>query len=1068
MRLPIRFALLAVPCLLQGQATLPELPRFVRMPDIHGDQVVFTYEGDLWKGNVQGGPALRLTTHPGTESNAHFSPDGKWIAFTGEYDAGSNVYVMPASGGSPRRLTWRGSCTVVGWSPDGAKVLFRAATDFDCRPINRVYAVDLQGHEPQALPLGKAVQAAYAPDGSKLLFTPKGDGEYNWKRYRGGDHPELWLADLKSGSYRLVTDVVGKSAYPMFSAQGGALFLSDRGEGGISNLYTLDLASGAAKPLTTYQDFDVHWPATDGHRVVFVQAGYLSMLDLATGAARRLEITAPSDGWRHGPRSVSAKEALQQVRLAGGGKSVVVEARGDVWMLPVDAAKPALNLTRTPGTRERFPEVSPDGKRVAYLADESGEYDLYVRPAEGGAAKRFPTGLRTALYHLVWSPDGSKLLFGDKSFALFVMDLATGKLTKIDEAHELKNDEFTWEVSDYAWAPDSTWVTYSYPDASRNNRIFLYNLKTRQKVALTTGFFDTLNPRFDLDGTTLYYLSYSNFEVRLDPSEGNSIEHAPVQVMAVKLRKDEAGKGEPFRIDLDGLAERTSALPVKAGNHFHLQAGKGVVGWSTVEGWDDAVVEEVFRPRGQAKWVMHFYDAGAKKETIVPDPVSEWGFDPEGGSLYVRKGDALHVAALQDVLAAKPLSEKLDLDRLTLTVVPREEWKQIFQDTWRWYRDFFYDTNMHGHDWQKVHDRYAAWLPQLTSRADLNWLLSQMVGELCVSHTYVSGGDFGPSALQGPAPAPGLLGADLAAEGGFYRFNRIYGPTPYAPALKAPLTGKVQQGEYLLAVDGAPLKAPEAVHEHLQVTKGQKVNLTVNTRPSFEGARVVEVEPLQRDNELRYQAWIAGNIMAVEKLSGGQLGYLHLTAMMGPNIGEFDKYWRAFRYRKGIVVDVRGNGGGWTEYFMIHKLEDHQVGFNVLRGMGPFRYPNTASDRRYVFLGNEQTGSDGEAFLAHVKADHLGPMVGTFTWGGLVGIVNTQFTLDGGRVEQSNNAFYGKEAQWWIENRGAQPDVPVVNDPASLLAGHDRQLEVGVETLLRNLKEQPTPAFPPVPAYPVR
>jgi len=1060
-------ALCLPPALAAAPDTPPDAPRFVQGPDIHGDQVVFTYEGDLWTGSVQGGVARRLTSHPGQERCAHFSPDGQWLAFTGQYDGGDDVYLMPSGGGAPRRLTWRGGSTVLGWTPDGRKVLFQAAQAQDCRPVSKVYAVDLQGHEPEAVPLGKAVQAAYAPDAQSLLFTTRGAPEYAWKRYKGGQAPELWLADLKAGSFRKVTDYSGKNAYPMFTAQGGALFLSDRGPEGIANLYALDLASGAARALTSYRDFDVQWPSCDGHRVVFVQGGHLHMLDLATGEDRPLAITAPSDGWRLRPRLVNAKDTIQQVRLGGGGRTLVLEARGDAWLLPVDPAVPALNLTHTSGVRERFPELSPDGTRVAYLSDESGEYDLYVRPAQGGPATRLATGLRTTLYHLAWSPDGRKLLFGDATFALHVMEVATGKLTTLARSQDLKNDEFTWEVSDYAWAPDSNWIAYAYPDASRNSRITLCNLQTRQKVVLGNGFFDTLNPCFDLDGSTLYYLSYSNFDVRMDASESNWIESAPVRVMAVRLRRDGA-KDEPFRIDVEGLEARSAPLPARPGNLFHLKAGRGVVGWSSVEGYDDSVLEETYAPGPSAKWTAHFLDTATGRETTLAEPVSEWGFDGSGASLYVRKDGNLHAGPLRAALASGVLPPRVDLDRLTVLVEPLEEWKQIFEDAWRWYRDFFYDPHMHGHDWQAVHDRYAAWLPQLTSRADLNWLLSQMVGDLCVSHTYVGGGDHGP-APERPARTAALLGADLAADvTGFYRFSRIYGPTPYAPALEGPLAGKVAEGDYLLAVDGRPLKAPMAVFEALQVARGQSLQLTVNARPALEGARVLTVKPVENEGQLRYQRWVADNIAQVERLSGGQLGYLHLPAMVSANLGDFDKFWRAFRYRKGIVVDVRGNGGGWTNYLMIHKLEDAQVSVDVFGRMGSFRYPPTASDRRYVFLGNEQTGSDGEGFLAHAKAKGLGPLVGTPSWGGLVGILNTQHTLDGGRVEQSNEAMFGREGEWWIENRGAQPDLPVVNDPASLLAGRDLQLEVAVQTLLKSLADHPTPAFPPAPPFPVR
>lgn len=1054
-------------CLLVAGAALSAqalTPRFISFPDVHGDRVVFTWEDDLWLGSLKGGEARRLTTHPGVETMARFSPDGKWIAFSAQYDGGLEVYVMPAEGGAPRRLTFHGPAQVDGWTADSTKVLFHATYEYNVRPIDRLYAVDLAGHEPEPLPLAKAVQGAFSPDGSKLAFSTKGIPDYYWKRYKGGRHQDLWIGDLKAKRFEPLTDYVGRNSYPMW-AQGKVLFVSDRGPSQLANLYEVDPATKAVTPLTDVKTFDVQQPSTDGHTVVFEQGGYLQALDLATRTVKQVPLTTVSDAWKVAPRTVNPRDWIQSMSLVG--PTAVFEARGDVFLVPSDAAKPTVDLTKTPGIRERFPRLSPDGKRVAYFSDASGDYDLYVQPAEGGAAERIPTGLKTALYHLEWSPDGTKILFGDKSFALYVMDVATKKLTKLDESHELKNDQFTWEASDYAWSPDSQWVAYSFVAPNRNSRIFLANVATKQRIALTDGFFDSLDPRFDLDGSTLYFLSYSNFHTQLDASQDNHIQSAPTQVMAVKLKAGD-DKGA-FRIDAEGLQDRISPLPVKPGNFFHLKAGKGLVGWDEAPaGWDEAVEEEVYQPRGADKWKVHVFETGSKKETVLTDTVSDWTLDPAGQRVLIRKGPAFHAGDVAEWLKTKALPAKLDTDRMAMTVDPRAEWKQVFEDTWRWYRDFFYDVNMNGNDWAAIHDQFAAWLPSLNSRQELNWLLSQMVGQLCVSHTYVSGGDPGPGR---PAPSltfAGLLGADLKAEGGVYRFARVFGPTPYAPDLKAPLAGQVKEGEYLLAVDGKPLRAPEAVEAFLQVVKGQKVALTVNAKPTMAGARTVEVEPVANDGGLRYERWVADNIAKVDRLSGGQLGYMHLTAMGEQNIGQFDKYWRAFRYKKGLVVDVRGNGGGWTEFFMIDKLERQQVGFNVLRGMGPFRYPGTASDGRYVFLTNEQNGSDGEAFLEHVKARHLGTIVGVPSWGGLVGIINTQFTVDGGRVEQSNNAFYGKEGKWWVENHGVDPDVVLDNDPASLLEGHDRQLEVGVETLLKQLKDRPTPAFPPIPAYPKR
>ena len=1043
-------------------------PRFVFRPDVHGDQVVFNWDGDLWTGSLKGGDARRLTSAPGNESFARISPDGKWIAFTAQYESSGDVYVMPAAGGTPKRLTWHGFAQVQGWTPDG-KVLFTAAYEGNFRPITRLYAVDLEGHEPEAL-LPRAVQGNESPDGKWMAFAPKGIVEYYWKRYKGGWHEELWLKDLGTKQYTQATDYVGENADPLW-ADGKLLFVSDRVKGH-NNLFAMDPATKATEQLTDFKDFDVQQPGTDGKTVVFEQGGYLTALDLATKKTWRVDLRCASDGWKTAPRALNPKPWIQSMSLADQGRTAVFEARGDVFTVPLKAPSEARDLTTTPGVRERMPRLSPDGSQVAYFSDASGDYDLYVRPADGGAARRVPTGLKTALYHLEWSPDGKKLLFGDKSFAIYAMDVATGKLTKVDERHELKNDQFTWEVSDYAWAPDSTWIAYSLVEPNRNSRIYLYNLATKQKVALTDGFYDSLNPRFDAEGSTLYFLAYNDFEIQLDPSQDNHIEPRPTRVMAVRLKADEKADAKaPFRVDVAGLASRVRALPVKPGNYFHLQAGKGLIGWDEAEGWDDRINEEVFKTNGSPKWKAHLYDPAAGKEGVLDTPVSGWTFDDEGTRILVQKGEDCYAGDAAKALESKELPKPLDLSGMSMTVDPRAEWKQIFEDTWRWYRDFFYDRNMNGMDWNAIHDQYAAWLPGLNSRSELNWLLSQMVGELCVSHTYISGGDMGPEKAETPQLYTGLLGADFDTANGRYRFAKVYGPCLAAPELKGPLADpdpKVKPGDYLLAIDGHPLKAGEPIEALLQVRKGQKVKLTVNATPSEAGARTLEVEPVRSETELRYQAWVSDNVAEVDKLSHGELGYMHISAMSDQNIGEFDKFWRAFRYKKGIVIDVRGNGGGWTEYFMIDKLERLQVGFNNLRGMGQFRYPGTASDGRFVFLTNEMNGSDGEAFLSHVKARKLGTIVGVNSWGGLVGIINTQKTLDGGSVEQSNNAFYGREGAWWVENHGVDPDLRVVNDPASLDAGQDLQLETGVKTLMDQLAAAPTPAFPPVPAYPDR
>jgi len=812
-------------------------------------------------------------------------------------------------------------------------------------------------------------------------------------------------------------------------------------------------------------------------------------------------VRIPSDDWRLQERWISPAEYVQSVDVAGDGKSVVVGARGDVFHLTfADKETVPRNLTATPGVREDTPRLSPDGKQVAYFSDATGEYQLYVRDVATGEATQVTTDLERKVYHPRWSPDGKKILFGDKDFSLFVVDLATTKRTKIDESRYLDNDEFTWEVSDYAWSPDSRWVAYSLPRENRNNAIFLYDTVEGRKVQLTDDFYENLNPRFDADGGYLYFLSYRNYQIGMDPFEDNHIVANPARVMVAQLRKGEkppfvkraatepekgsgaAGdkpadeKDDParwFRVDVEGLTSRVYALPVDPGNDFHLIAGKGDVAWSSVPLFTEAEYEEIYRPGGETKWTFHIFSMKDQKVVSLEEKIAEAQASVNGEHLVLRKEKAFYVTELAKAYASKKLGTEVDVSGMTYRVAPREEWRQIFADAWRWYRDFFYDKDMHGRDWKAMRAKFAPWVEEIRTRQQLNWLLSEMVGELSVSHTYIGGGDMGPVVMP-PAPAvsPGLLGADLVADpqAGLYRFARVYGPTPYFTEIDTPLARPdvdVKEGDHLLAVNGQPVRVPENYFRLLQVGKSDEVSLTVGRGAKDPAPRTYRVRLAKSDRDARYARWVTDNVEKVLKLSNGDVGYMHVTAMGGGGVMQFDKFWRAFRYKKGLVIDVRGNGGGWTEYFMIDKLERQQVAFNVLKGMEPYRYPNPASRAHFVLVSNEDNGSDGEAFVEHFKARKLGTVVGVPSWGGLVGIVNGQRTIDNGRVEQSNNAFYGREGKWLVENHGADPDVLQDNDPASVMAGKDLQLEKAVAVALQKIREQPW-EFPGVPAYPKR
>lgn len=1078
---------LSVSLFLAGPAYAAIEGRFMQYPDIHGDKIIFTYEDDLWAAPASGGTAVRLTVHPGMEFAAKFSPDGAWIAFSASYDKGPNVYLMPSDGGAPKRLSYGPSAQVVTWTPDGKSVVFRSSFENTFRPITKLYSVSIDGSMPERLPVPRGTLCTFSPDGRKMVYNSRGREEYNWKRYKGGQYPEIWLYDFDANTFTKLSDYVGKNSYPMWIGN-GMYFVSDRGENGIANLYRYDFASKKTEPVTIYDDFDVQMPSSDGKRIVYLHSGYLFVLDAADNTLHQVKVEIPTDSWTQAPRTINPKDYIRSMSVSNDGKTAVFDARGDVFLVPTDKDRETRDVTKSPGSRERYPQLSPDGKRVAFFSDKTGEYDLYVKSIEPeGDWVRLTDGLKTTEYHLEWSPDGKKILFGNKDFAIFIVDVETKRLTKVDSSNQLKNDEFYWEISDYSWSPDSKWIAYSFVQSNKNSKIFLYNLDQKKSTPVTDEFYDNLNPSFDANGEYLYFLSYRNFNARMDVFEDDHVIPNPVQVMAVQLKAgmkppffkpaedtdkkdaDKKAAAEPMRIDLDGIQDRAFVLPVGSGNFFYLKAGKGCVTWASTDFFGESEFEQIFKPGGEVKWSLHIFNMKDEKETVLDRKISDWRLSANRENMIVAMGGEYYTGTVEKAFSSKSPGEALDMGHMAYRVEPRQEWAQIFDDAWRWYRDFFYDPNMHGKDWTKIGDTYRSYVPQLASRQDLNWLLLQMVGELSVSHTYITGGDNGPAKQPDNPVYTGYLGAEFqASPSGYYRLTTIFGPTEYARDLDAPLVRPdiaAKEGDYLIAIDGKEVKSPANPYALLQLTKGQKVSVTINDKPSATGAHTYAVEPVGSEYDLRYNRWIADNIRTVTEASGGDIGYMHITAMSSDNTAQFDKFWRAFRYKKGLIIDVRGNGGGWTEYFLIDKLERQMTAYDVLRNMVPFQYPPGASTAHLAVLTNEYNGSDGEAFIEHFKARKLGTVIGIPSWGGLVGILNSQATIDNGNVEQSNNAFFGREGKWLVENHGADPDMLVENDPASAMAGHDKQLQTAIEVLMKKIKEEPF-VFPERPPYP--
>lgn len=1072
-----------------GMVFAAQPARFMSEPDIHGDTVVFCYEGDLWTVSATGGEAVRLTSYPGAESHPIFSPDGNWIAFSASYDGSQALYKMPAAGGEPIRLTFNGGgATPVAWTPDGERVVFTSFMKTFIYRDPKLFAIRADGTAPEQLPVDRGVLVGFNRDGSEMLYCRKGMPEYQWKRYRGGRYVDIWRYNFKTGAFTAVTDFVGKNAYPMWIGD-DMYFVSDRGNHKISNIYRKNLATGTTEAITAYDNLDVMMAETDGKQIVFVQDGFLHVLNTANGTIADLTVTVPSDRWRVRNRVINPKDYIHSMDVSSNGEQAVFEARGDIVVVDTDTDAQAQNLSNSAGTRERLPKVSPDGDYVCFFSDKSGEYQLYRQSIKGGPWVQLTDGDYKFPYRPVWSPDGKRILFGTKDFAIYVVDVADKKTTRVDAYNQLKNDEFSWEIDDYGWAPDSDWLCYTTVAENKNSVVRLFRVSDGKRVAVTDDFYDNLYPRFDMNGDYLYFASSRNFDIQMDFYEDNHVVMTPYQVVAVQLQAgqkppfmdkdtdEKKGKDEetPFSVDVAGLSNRMFPLPVDAGNVFYLKAGKGKVAWFSADRFTEDLYDVVFKPGRRTSMTLNIFDMASEKLVQMEGKYNDFRLSADGSTMIVRQRGDYKVTGLDQAFSSKKAGDTVSLDKLTYQVDSYAEFNQIFNDTWRWWRDFFYDANHHGNDWQALGDQYRAWIPYLSSRQDLNWLLSQMVGEVCVGHAYIGGGD--SNAMREPSQNAelftGYLGADLVPDSKVnrYRLDTVFGPTKYNLDVTGPLSRPdvdVKAGDYLIAIDGNDIKAEDNYFKYLQVVRGQQIDVTVSDKPDGTNSRTYTVEPTRSERNLRYVRWLAHNIDHVLEKTGGKVGYMHINNMSDTGIAEFDKFWRAFRYKDGIIIDMRRNSGGWTEYFLIDKLERKQVAFNVLTEMNPMRYPGAASTARYVALSNEYNGSDGEAFIQHFKARNLGKVVGVPSWGGLVGIINGQPTLDNGYVFQPNNSFYGQEGEWWVENRGALPDIEIDNDPASVMAGKDVQLDKAIEVILSDIAADTREKLPPVPAYPVR
>jgi tricorn protease len=1077
----------------------------MRTPTLSKTHIVFSYAGDLWTVGRDGGVASRLTTGVGREFNPLFSPDGQWVAFTGDYDGNTDVYVVPASGGVPKRLTYHpGADQLAAWTPDGRQVLFVSSRSDQSGRTAQLFTMPVDGVHPTQVPLPMAYEGSYSPDGSQLAYVPLPRGFQAWKHYRGGMVTPVLIANLSDSSVEKVPRTDSNDFNPMWPAGDArkVYFLSDR-DGAIT-LFVYDTASKKVTQAIANNGLDIKSASvsTGGgpEAIVYEQFGSLNLFDLKSGKTKKINVTINGDIPSVRAKYEKVGNRILNAALSPTGARALFEARGEILTVPAEKGD-VRNLTNTTGVADRDPAWSPDGKWIAYFSDESGEYALHLRQQSGmGEIKKVSLGNPPSFYYApTWSPDSKKIAFTDKRLNLWYVDLDKGSPVKVDTSRSGRGFNLSW-------SPDSRWIAYTKPLESWYSAVFIYSLEEAKSRQVTDGLSDASSAAFDKNGKHLYFMASTDIGPKISGFDMSGYPHQPTRstyVVVLKKtdpsplapesdeekiaeekkadeKKDEGPGGKPAEgdtkadtataakpgekpedkkapprvtIDFDRIGQRVLALPIPARNFLGLAPGK-----------TNAIflIELLPASPGVTGVTLHKFDLEKRKLEKVLDNITSFDISANGEKMLFRQAENWFIASTTQPV--KPGEGKIKTEDMEVYVDPKAEWQQMYREAWRIQRDFFYDPNYHGLDLQATAKRYEPYLASLSHRSDLNYLFQEIFGELTVGHLYVSGGD-APDAKR---VSGGLLGADYRIENGRYRFAKIYDGENWNPSSRAPLTQpgvNVQEGEYLVAVGGRNLTSNDNIHSFFQNTANKQVVIRVGPNTDGSGSREVTVVPVGNEGGLRNLAWIEGNRRKVDQMSGGKLAYVWLPDTAGGGYTNFNRYYFAQLHKQGAVIDERFNGGGHAADYIIDYLKKPLNSYWAVRDGEDLRQPFGTLPGPKAMIINEYAGSGGDYMPWMFRRHGIGPLIGKRTWGGLVGIGGYPVLIDGGSVTAPHFAFYTPEGQWEIENHGVAPDIEIEVDPKAWRQGRDPQLEKAVEVVLEALRMNP-PKKPKRPAYP--
>ncbi|WP_372973411.1 PDZ domain-containing protein [Muriicola sp.] len=1062
--------------LLNGQGT-----QLLRQPTLSGEHIVFVYANDLWKVSANGGQAERLTSNEGYEFSPHFSSDGSWIAFTAEYDGNSDVYIIPIAGGEPQRLTWHpGDDVVQGWTPDG-KVLFRSAREARPTQTNKLYTVSPEGGLPQAIAVPRAAYGEISADGKYVAYTPITSWDPEWRNYRGGQAMPIWIVELATGTLQRTPQPTAERHLDPVWYKGRVFYLSERDLA--SNIWSYDPATGQELQHTFHKKFDVKSLDAGPESIVYEQGGYLHILDPETNATSRLVVEVKGDMNFARPRWEEANgNNLTNAGISPTGKRALFEYRGEIISVPKEKGT-YRNLSNSTGVADRYPVWSPKGDKIAWFSDASGEYQLVVGDQDGLNSKSYSLPNPTFYFQPDWSPDGNYIAFTDTDYNVWIIALSTGDVQKA------ATDRYAHpnRTMNPVWSPDSRWIAYSKQLDSHFKAIFAYNVQTRKELQLTDGMADAISPVWDEGGEYLYFLASTNYGLQsgwLDmssydpqvtrslyalvlsaggkapnlPESDEETEAAPPETGKKKGKKkgeeeEEAEKKVEVTIDSQGIYARIVPLKLEERNYVALAKGPK---------HQLFIVENVPNERN---FKIHSYDVKKEKAEEFGNNISEFIPSSDRKNVLVKQNGSWFISETKGNF--KSSEGKLDTN-IKIKVDPRAEYKQIFREGWRFMRDFLYVDNVHGAPWDLVYEWYSPWIEHVRHRTDLNYVVDIMSGEVAIGHSYVSGGDF-PDIEDVPV---GLLGCDLEVANGLYKISRIYTGEQWNPDLSAPLhlPGiEVKTGDYILAINGKKLNSGINPYSLLEQTAGREIQLRISSSPDGSGARDVLVKPVQNEYMLRTMDWIEGNRRKVDALSGGKLAYVYVPNTGGRGFQYFNRYYFSQQDKKGVIIDERNNGGGSAADYMIDIMDRTLLGYfnSKANDNRPWTTPMAGIWGPKVMIINERAGSGGDLLPYMFKAKNLGPLVGTRTWGGLVGTWDTPRFIDGGRMVAPRGGFFDVDGKWAVEAEGVAPDIEVIQDPKKVLEGGDPQLERSVQEAMRLLQTQEF-KMKPEPEAPVR